>query len=225
MANSQLLEIVLLAMIAVVILFRLYAVLGRRTGSEPPPQEPFRLSGPVEKTAPSDNVIPLPQMAGPRAEQQAEPVASGLSAIRQADRDFDLDHFAAGAKQAYETILVAFAANDRATLKPLLSEEVFSAFDSVMRGREERKQKTSFTFVGFKDCKLVHAELKGRLAEITLALTAQYISATADGNGTIVEGDPKTVHEVTDVWTFERNVRASDPNWTLVATSGGEHGA
>jgi len=223
MANSQLLEIVLLAMIAGVILFRLYAVLGRRTGSEPPPQEPFRLTGPVEKTAPSDKLIPL--IAGTSAEQQAEPAATGLAAIKEADRDFDLDHFTQGAKQAYETILVAFAAADRAVLKPLLSEEVYGAFDMAMRNREERKEKTSFTFVGFKDCKLVDAELKGRLAEVTLAFTAQYISATTDSNGAVVEGDPKTVHEVTDVWTFERNVRTSDPNWMLVATSGGEHAA
>jgi predicted lipid-binding transport protein (Tim44 family) len=116
--------------------------------------------------------------------------------------------------------LTAFAAGDRAGLRPLLSDEVYGAFDSVIRSREERGEKVAFTFVGYKDAKIVGASLKGRMAEVTAAFGAQFISATTDKNGNIVEGDGKTVRDVTDVWTFARDVRARDPNWTLVATSG-----
>jgi predicted lipid-binding transport protein (Tim44 family) len=219
MANSDLFEILILATIAVVILFRLYSVLGRRTGNERPPHDRFQLSPPAGKVA-ADNVVPLPL---PRsADAPADPVARGLFDIRQADRNFDSDHFVAGARHAYELIVTAFAANDRAALKPLLSAEVYAAFDSVMRAREDRKEKVTFTFVGFKDSKITEAVLKGKMADVTVAFAAQFISATADANGAVVDGDPKSVREVTDVWSFEHNVRASDPNWTLVATSGGE---
>jgi predicted lipid-binding transport protein (Tim44 family) len=78
----------------------------------------------------------------------------------------------------------------------------------------------SFTFVGFKDVKIVHAMLKGRTAEVTVAFGAQFISATSDAQGTVIEGDTRAVRDVTDVWTFARDVRARDPNWSLVATSG-----
>ncbi|HSM95692.1 MAG TPA: Tim44/TimA family putative adaptor protein [Rhizomicrobium sp.] len=222
MANSQLLEILLLAMVAGVILFRLYTVLGRRTGHEPR-QEPSRVSAPAEQAADKPAIGALP--AARTADLPADPVARGLMEIKLADRSFDQEHFLTGARHAYELILTAFSANDRAALKPLLSDEVYAAFDAAMRGREERKEKVSFTFVGFKDSKIVEATLNGKTADIAVAFTAQFISATTDANDAVVDGDPKSVREVTDIWAFARNVRASDPNWTLVHTSGAEPSA
>jgi predicted lipid-binding transport protein (Tim44 family) len=222
MVNSQLFEILIAATVAGVILFRLYTVLGRRTGHERPPQEKF--SGNPAPQAPGDNVVALPDRAGARAEvideRPADPVARGLLDIKLADRAFEAEHFLSGSRAAYEMIVTAFAGGDRSTLRPLLSEEVFAAFDEAMRGRDERKEHTAFTFVGFKDTKIVHAALKTRMAEITVAFGAQFISATSDANGTVIEGDAKSVRDVTDVWTFAHDVRARDPNWTLVATSG-----
>jgi predicted lipid-binding transport protein (Tim44 family) len=225
MANSELFEILLLAMVAGVILFRLYTVLGRRTGHEPPPQQgPYRLGAPSDAApATGDNVVALPVRAqSATAAKPADPLARGLADIQSTDRTFEIEHFLAGARHAYELIVTAFAAGDRAALKPLLSDEVYAAFDAVIRGREERKEKVNFTFVGFKDVKVVHAALKNRIADVTVSFSSQFISATLDANEAVVEGDPKSVREVTDIWSFERNVRASDPNWTLVATSGDE---
>lgn len=223
MPESQVLDIILIA-VAGVILFRLYTVLGRRTGQERT-REDFRLNGP-QPAAPStgENGVVRPDQAAPKVEPAAQapsdPVARGLLEIKLADRTFETDKFVAGAKAAYEMILTAFAAGDRATLKPLLSEEVFSAFDDVTRGREERGEKVAFTFVGYKDVKIAHAQLKGRMGDITVAFGAQFISATSDASGTIIEGDAKSVRDVTDVWTFARDVKARDPNWMLVATAG-----
>ena len=222
MANSQLLDIFLIAMVAGVILFRLYTVLGRRTGHERPPQENFRLSPPAR--AGEDAAVATgegPSTARPAlSDRPADPVAGGLHDIQLADRGFDKDHFVAGARAAYEMIVTSFANNDRTALRPLLSEEVYAAFEGAMRGREERSEKVTFTFVGFKEVKIVAAALKGRMAEITLTFDAQFISATSDANGTLIDGDSKTVRGVIDTWTFSRDVRARDPNWTLVATSG-----
>jgi predicted lipid-binding transport protein (Tim44 family) len=222
MANSQLIEILLLAMVAGVILFRLYTVLGRRTGHEPPPK-PYRVSGPAEQAADKPATAALPAPRG--ADLPADPIARGLMEIKLADRAFDQEHFLAGARHAYELILTAFSANDRVTLKPLLSDEVYAAFDAAMHGREDRNEKVTFTFVGFKDSKIIEASLRGKTADIAVAITAQFISATTDANDAVIEGDPKSVREVTDIWAFERNVRAGDPNWTLVHTSGAEPSA
>jgi predicted lipid-binding transport protein (Tim44 family) len=169
---------------------------------------------------PADNVVPLPGVARPAAAAPADPLTRGLLDIKLADRGFEDEHFVTGAKSAFEMIVTAYAAGDRATLKPLLGDDVFSAFDGGIRAREEAKQTTSFTFVGFKDARITQAALKGRMADVTVTFNAQYISATLDANGAVVEGDTKSVRDVTDVWTFERDVRANDPNWHLVATSG-----
>ncbi len=138
----------------------------------------FRPSGNAPAEPVKDNVVALPSRAEQIADRPADPVARGLFDIKQADKGFEVEHFIAGAKSAYEMIVTAFARGDRTQLRPLLASEVFAAFESVIAGREQRKEHVEFTFVGFKDVKIVHAALKARAAEITVAIGAQFISAT-----------------------------------------------
>jgi len=223
MASSEILDIVLVVA-AGIILFRLYTVLGRRTGHERPPQENYRFQpNPDAPGAAGDEkvaALPLPKRVETIEGQPADPVARGVLNIKLADRSFETERFLSGARSAYEIILTAFARGDRAVLKPLLGSEVFAAFDHAITAREQAKETVSFTFVGFKDTKIVEAAMKGRTAEATVAFGAQFISATSNEAGSVVEGDAKSVREVTDVWTFSRDTRARDPNWALVATSG-----
>jgi predicted lipid-binding transport protein (Tim44 family) len=225
MAHSQLLVIIAVAIFAGVILFRLYTVLGRRTGNEREPGEGLRPVG-GNTTPGGDNVVALPDRTGTRGDSvQAKPiddVERGLTDIKLADRGFETEHFVAGAKKAHEMIVTAFATGDRAALKPLVSDEVYAAFDHAIKDREARHETVKFTVVGYKAVKITHAVLKGRTAEITLAFVSQVISSTSDTAGAIIEGDPANTRDVTDVWTFARDAGARDPNWTLVATSGGE---
>jgi predicted lipid-binding transport protein (Tim44 family) len=223
MGDSQLLGILLIAMVAGIILFRLYTVLGRRTGNEREPPGRFGRIGGASPSR-SDNVVALPDRASASAERQAasgDPPAKELLDIKLADKSFETEHFLAGARQAYQMIVTAFAGRDRNALRPLLSDEVYSAFDGVMRGREEHNETVNYTFEGFRSVRIVHAELKGRTAEITVEFAARFISSTTDGSGKVVDGDPQTPREIIDIWTFAHDTRSSDPNWTLVATSGG----
>jgi predicted lipid-binding transport protein (Tim44 family) len=225
MPDPQFFGIILIAMVAGVILFRLYSVLGRRTGNEREANDRFqRVGGATEPAKKSDNVIPLPTAQRPAdaAETAADPVKRGLLDIKLADRNFETDHFVSGAKQAYEMVVTGFAHGDRDTLHKLLSDDVYHAFEQAISDREAKKLKTEFTFVGFKDVKVAQATLKNGTADITMSFGAQFLSATSDEHGTVVEGDPKEVREVTDVWTVARDTGSSDPNWTLVATSGDE---
>jgi len=218
MANSQLFLILVLAMVAGIILFRLYSVLGRRTGNEREPDGRWRLPGTAPAPSSSvsgENVIALPQRA---AAQGGDPVQQGLMDIKLADRAFETEHFLSGARKAYEMILAAYAAGDRATLRPLLSDEVYGAFEPVMSAREQRNEKTKFELKGFSSVKIVHAELKTKVAEITVEFCAQQMSSTCTADGAAVEGNPDAAHDVIDHWTFARQVGASDPNWIVVAT-------
>jgi predicted lipid-binding transport protein (Tim44 family) len=222
MANTQLLVIVAVAMVAGVILFRLYTILGRRTGNE---RE--RLSR-FDRTAnqATDSVVALPDRNRLRGDTAAarplDDVEQALMDIKLADRTFETDHFVSGAKKAHELIVTAYAKADRETLRPLLSDEVFDAFDHAIKGRQSRGETVKFTLVGYKDVKVSHASLKARMAEITVTFAVQFISSTNNAGGAVIEGDPAAVRDVTDVWTFSRDLRGSDPNWTLVATAGGE---
>jgi predicted lipid-binding transport protein (Tim44 family) len=223
MAGSEILDVVLIVA-AGIVLFRLYTVLGRRTGHERQPDENYRFQPNPDAPAPAADdragILPQPGRAETIEGRPADPVARGVMDIKLADRSFETEKFLSGARGAYEVIVTAFAKGDRAALKPLLSDEVYHAFDGAITAREQARETVAFTFVGFKDTKLVDASLKSRVAEVTVTFGTQFISATSNEAGAIVEGDAKSVREVTDVWSFSRDTRARDPNWTLIATSG-----
>jgi predicted lipid-binding transport protein (Tim44 family) len=183
MPDSQTLGLLIAATLAGVICYRLYSILGRRTGHEPPPQQ-----------LPQAQPAVLPQPA-----PQSAPSSSAILDIQLADRSFDAPQFLAGAREAYARIVTAFAKGDRAELRPLLSPDVFAAFDAGIAARTE----PAAGFVKLHDARINASALRGRLAEVTVAFIAEF--ATGD---------------VTDVWTFERNLDSPDPNWLLVATSG-----
>ncbi|CAN7223054.1 Tim44/TimA family putative adaptor protein [Mesorhizobium sp. LjNodule214] len=216
---------------AVVIFFQLRNVLGRRTGSERPPFDPYAATRAREDAAQkSENVVSLPRKRMP-GEPAADTYAAidafakpdsdlnkGLRTIKDNDQTFDPKTFVDGAKMAYEMIVMAYADGDRKTLKNLLSREVYDGFVAAIGDREAKSEKIQSSFVGIDKADIVAAEMKGGEAHITLRIVSELISATRDKAGTVIDGDPETVAEVKDVWTFARDTRSRDPNWKLVAT-------
>ena len=217
---------------AVVIFYQLRNVLGRRTGNERPPFDPYtagRRRGKEAEAGP-ENVVSLPRKrsAGEPNDQNyaaidafAKPgtdLNKGLRAIRDADPSFDPKSFVDGAKMAYEMIVMAYADGDRKTLKNLLSREVYEGFVAAIADREAKSEKVQSSFVGIEKAEIVAAEMKGGDAHVTLRIVSELISATRDKAGEVIDGDPETVAEVKDVWTFARDTRSRDPNWKLVAT-------
>lgn len=225
---------IIFLVLAVVIFFRLRSVLGRRTGSERPPFDPYSRHEAPPTASGDEKVISLPSRQplgaetdtiAPAAEARIKTLApegtslnDALRAIATADRDFDPDGFLAGAKGAYEMIVTAFAEGDRKALKPLLSREVYDGFVAAIAEREGRGETIEFRFVGIDKSEITDASLKGATAQITIRFLSKLISATHDRNDKVVDGDPVHVGDVTDIWTFAREVTSRDPNWKLVAT-------
>lgn len=228
--------------LAIAIFFRLRSVLGKRTGNERPPFDPYsareRDRG-ANARADNENVISLPKnretarpggvledvAADGRIDKIAPagtPLNQALKAIAGSDPAFDPKNFLAGARTAYEMIVVAFAEGDRKTLKQLLAREVYDGFNAAISEREARGETADTTFVGIDKADISDAALKNGQAQITVRFQSQLISATRDRNGGVIDGDPNKVIDVTDVWTFARDVGARDPNWHLVATESGE---
>ncbi|SMH28373.1 Tim44/TimA family putative adaptor protein [Mesorhizobium australicum] len=216
---------------AVVIFIQLRNVLGRRTGNERPPFDPYTAGRGKREPAPAsqDNVVSLPRRKSSETADEsyaaidkvAAPgtdVNKGLRAIRDADPSFEPVGFVDGAKMAYEMIVMAYADGDRKTLKNLLSREVYDGFVQAISEREQRNEKIQSSFVGIDKAEIVGAEMKGSEAHVTLRIVSELISATRNNAGEVIDGDPETVAEVKDVWTFARDTKSKDPNWKLVAT-------
>jgi predicted lipid-binding transport protein (Tim44 family) len=224
--------------LAVFIFLRLRSVLGRRTGRERPPYDPYSARDAVRSPA-GEKVVTLPARpaeAAPRPVEVApspterwkgiaeagSAVAAGLDAIAAADSSFDAQHFITGARAAYEMVVTAFAGGDRRQLRGLLSREVYDGFDAHISERETRGQTVETKFVSIDSSTIAAAELRGRTAQLTVRFVSKLVSVTHDRSGAVIDGNAEKVTDVTDVWTFARDVSSRDPNWKVVATEAGQ---
>lgn len=213
-----------LLVVAVIVAWRLWGVLGTRTGLEKPPivLQPAPEKPVSDMRSPTiEGEILEPETKKPvwfgHAEDGSE-VAKGLDAIAGHSAGFTAAAFVRGANAAYEMVLEAYAKSDKQTLKPLLSKELFENFVSAIDARKAQNQTMTFQFVGVKSAAIKRAAVNANKAQIDIGYAAEMISATLDSAGAVVEGDEKSIRTVTDLWTFERDVTSKDPNWKLVAT-------
>jgi predicted lipid-binding transport protein (Tim44 family) len=200
------LQLIIFAALAAVVLYQLYSVLGRRVGRQPEDQvQPEGVAGPVPTPAPLDELA------------AAGVSLSGLAALTARDPGFDLSRFLGGAKGAYEMIVRAFAAGDRATLTNLLAPNVMKAFDGEIAAREAGGRSETVEFLHAPRADLDKAEVQGDLARMTVRFLAEFRSRTKGPEGEGVD-DRRTA----ELWTFERNLKSRDPNWTLVHVDAAE---
>ena len=213
-------DILLFGMLAAFLVFRLRNVLGKRTGHQRRRDNPFTQSDDSrDAEAGADNIIALPDNAQtPPPTEDLSPLDAGLARIHQADHDFDPQSFVQGAQAAFEMVVEAYATGDGKTLNMLLSEEVYENFASAIRSRELANHVQETTLVVIQSIDLLEAELEGGIANITVKLVSEQIKATLDENEEVVDGDRTAVIPVTDIWTYARDTRSSNPNWKLVAT-------
>jgi predicted lipid-binding transport protein (Tim44 family) len=215
---------------AIVIFLKLRRVLGQRTGRKRPRHDTYSARDAVRGTTDDNKAVKLPAettaistevVAAERWKGIVEPgssVAGGLDAIARNDKAFDAIHFLSGARTAYEMIVLAYAQVDRRTLRNLLAHEVYEGFEAAIRERESKGETLESRFVAIEKSDITGVELRNRMAQITVRFVSQLISVTRDKAGTVIEGTPEKVIDVTDVWTFARDLSSRDPNWKLVAT-------
>jgi predicted lipid-binding transport protein (Tim44 family) len=225
---------IIFALLAAFVVWKLRSVLGTRSGTEKPPRNPFATGTPggfeTRRGESPGQVVTLPGATetpvdaadkGEKWKPYAEPGSSawrGLDSIAAADPNFAIQPFAAGAKSAYEMIIVAFAEGKREILRNLLSPDVYAGFAAALDDREKRGEKLSTTFVSIDGFTVDDAMLQGHTAKIKVRFTSQMTTVTHDSDGKVVDGDPDKVVKIDDIWTFARDTASRDPNWKLCAT-------
>lgn len=203
---SNILQLIIFAGLAAVVLYQLYSVLGRRVGRQPE-------DAAADKSLAS-GTKPAPPLDGPDDDGVG---LTGLPAIKHRDPSFDLSRFLGGAKGAYEMTVRAFAAGDRDTLRNLLAPNVMSSFEAGIAAREADGVTESVEFPNPPRADLERADLVGDLARITVRFLAEFRSRSKGPEGEAVD-DKRTA----ELWTFERNLKSSDPNWILIHVDAAE---
>ena len=214
--NPALIELIILAGIAVFLFLRLRSVLGTREGFEKPRMQPkndapkrdFKVIDGGEDKDITDNV------------DKNSKSAEALKLIKSEDENFTVNEFLSGARSAYEWILMSFEKNEIDEIRELLSEEVAEAFDAVVDQRVSQGLTIEAEFIGIREMKLVEATYSSntKTAEISVSFVGEMTSVVKNSSGAIVEGDPKQIKRQKDTWTFSKDIKSSNPNWLLVAT-------
>jgi predicted lipid-binding transport protein (Tim44 family) len=210
-------EIILLALVALFVGLRLFSVLGRRTGHEQPLAKPAEL--PPQGAAIARPVADAAPAGAPAPESMVDSSAGeGIRAIAAADGEFDVASFLEGAQAAYRMILEAFWRGDEDALGRLTGDEVRDAFLRAIADREAAGHVLDNRLVAIERAVIERARLAGQMASVTVRFDADVAAVTRDAEGNVVAGSMTDAVPTHDVWTFSRHVRADDPNWVLVET-------
>ena len=217
--NSPIIQLLVLAGIAVFLILRLRGVLGTREGFEKPAVARQEKSTRLGK--PEFDVI----QGGPDLDitdhvEEGSDSAKALAAMKRIDPSFNVSEFLGGARGAYEMILMAFENGDLDSIVPFISEDVYEAFASVVDERQRKGLSIEAKFIGISDMTLVGAEFDEvtKEGEVTVRYKSEMTSIVRDNAGDIIEGSETEIKRQKDTWTFARKMDAGDPNWRLVAT-------
>ncbi len=220
--GSQMIQIIILAGIALFLVLRLKNVLGTREGFEKP-----REIAPATPSTRKDRSFEVIEGGGPDPDiadfvDPESDAGKALAQMKRVDKEFSVAEFSHGARQAYEMIVMAYEHGDLDTLKQFLSPEVYDSFEAAIDARAEKGLEVEAHFAGVREVKLVDAHLDPvtNEADVTMRFLGEITSVVRDADGEIVEGAPDEVKQQRDVWTFTRDMSSDDPNWTLTGTGG-----
>ncbi len=217
---NSVIQLLVLAGVAIFLILKLRAVLGTREGFEKPPvplddlrpnaKRSFEV---IEGGADQDIVDHAPK---------GSDAARALAAMKVAEPGFGVDDFLKGARGAYEMILMAFEKGELDRIRPFLAGEVEESFAAAIAAREQEGLTVDAKFVGTREMTLEDAtfDATSKTAEITVRFLGELTSVIRNKAGVVVEGSPTEIKRQRDSWTFARRMGVDDPNWQLVATGG-----
>jgi predicted lipid-binding transport protein (Tim44 family) len=218
-------DLVLFGMIAAFLILRLRSILGRRTGLERPPATNFQPPPNGQQGAPQGPTIegraePMPAAPPRPVPDPASPIGGTLARMKSTDRTFDPAVFLAGAEKAFGIIVSAFAQGDRTAFRNLVGDEVYNSFDLAISAREAAGHTQLSDVKSIVSATIDNASLRGSVAQVVVRFVSDQVSLTKDRAGHPIEGTD-AVTEITDLWTFERDLSGRDPTWRLVAVISG----
>ena len=218
--NSPLIQLLVLAGIAVFLILRLKNVLGTREGFEQPPvpkQTNDRLGGPNLEVIEGGPDLDITD----HVEEDSD-AAKALAGMKRVEPSFNVADFLQGARGAYEMIVMGYETGELSDIQPFLSEEIYESFVDGVAAREDQGLTIEADFIGVRELKLMDATFHETTneAELSIRFVAELTSVVRDQGGDIVEGSPTEVKRQKDTWSFARTMGADDPNWLLVSTDG-----
>lgn len=210
-------------MIAAILVLRLRSVLGKRTGNEKKPKNNFSFdSKQVQKTYKKENIVKENFKQPKQVEENISNIdfklKAGVEKINVIDKNFSFREFLAGAKEAFELIVKAYAKSDFKTLKNLLNNKMFKIFSDSINKRDKKNNVLEHTFISFKNAEIKKISVKSSIAEIVVKFVTEQVNLLKNSKGKIIEGNTEYIEDHIDNWTFSKDLNSENPNWKLTNT-------
>lgn len=217
--NSPLIQLLVLAGIAVFLILRLKNVLGSRDGFEPGPSQTLPDRGPARDF---EVIEGGPDLDITDHVDDGSDAADALARMKGIEPGFNVTEFLGGARGAYEMIVMGYENGELDDIQPFLAEDIYDSFVDGVAAREDQGLTIEANFIGVRELKLLDAQLDPETneAELTIRFTGELTSAVRNSEGEIIEGSLKDIKRQKDTWTFARQMGSDDPNWMLVSTDG-----
>lgn len=219
--GNAMIQLLVLAGVAIFLILRLRSVLGTREGFEKPPVPMSDQREAADNRRRDFEVIE----GGPDRDitdhvDENSPAAAALAAMKTAEPDFSVNDFLSGGRGAYEMILMAFERGDLTDVEAFLGDDVKASFEQVIEMRADQGVIVEAEFVGVREVTLQDATYDDATttAEVTVRFVGELTSVVRSIEGEIIEGNPNEIKRQKDIWVFARQMGTGDPNWNLVAT-------
>lgn len=222
MGNIPFFDILILAMIAVFILNRLRNVLGKKTGNEEDINQNLNVKTKLKETKP-DRELNLKMNKDLNKSlynlHEDRDINKALNAIKKIETSFELENFVVKAKKAFEYILNAYSENNLKNLKILLDQKIYHSYQKDIEKRIKKNEKFEITIINIKEPIVKHAKVVDKNAQITLEYESEQIHLLKNSKGDIIEGDSNQILNISEQWTFSRELKLRNPNWKLLSIS------
>ena len=214
---SQYLDIIILLVVIVLIFQKLKTVLGTRPEMEERQEADLKAA----------KILTVVAKEIEKQEQTNAPIISSESTAELSDTDktlkeipnFNKESFLTSAKKAFELIVTSFAKGDTQTLEMLVNSKLYKRFQEIINERADEGITSETDFIGFDSAEITHAEIsKNNIAKITVKFISEQVNLLRNKEGEVIEGDEQYIQNITDVWTFERALTSTSPNWLLAST-------
>ncbi len=219
---AQYLDIIVLLLVVIFIFSRLKSLLGSR------PSESERKMA-EEKAA---KIFEMIMHEGEKKEAEAQNAVSTEAPSQPVDENmsetdkvlasipgFNKQQFLENAKKAFELIVSSFSKGDTQTLEMLVSQKLIAKFQEVLNQRQADGITAETDLIGFDSAEITKAQInKNNIINITVKFISEQVNLLKNKKGEVIEGDEQYIQNITDVWTFERSLTSTSPNWMLVST-------
>ena len=203
------LDILIFAIIAVFLIFRLKNILGTKTGFE---------DSNFNKNKTENNIANVVSIDRKKTTQSNDIENKKMLKIKEIDKTYDHIQFIEGSQIFFKMVLDAFVEGNLDKVKEFIKPSVLKNFNFAIKERNKESETLIINLKSINKTEIFSSEINKTVLRISVLFESFQIKGLKDKDNNLIDGDLNKEILVKDIWVFERKINYSNPNWTLIET-------